>query len=309
MLLHLITHYGLVVLVASVAAGQAGLPLPAYPLLLLAGSLAQRGRLNLALAFALGLGACLLADGFRYQVGRRYGSRVLRIMCSVSLSPDGCVRQTESIFTRWGPPALMLAKFIPGFASVATTMAGSTRVRPASFFVFAGLGAALWVGSGLALGWLFASAINEALAVLQRIGEWSNALLIGLVAGYIGLKALRRRAFHARLRMDRISVHDLADLFHRGEAPLVVDVRKTLGADDARIPGAVVFSDDDWPQDLRPADEQALVVVYCACPNEASAALVAKKLMDRGFKRVRPLAGGIDAWRAAGLALEPADGG
>jgi rhodanese-related sulfurtransferase len=50
----------------------------------------------------------------------------------------------------------------------------------------------------------------------------------------------------------------------------------------------------------------AVQIVYCACPNEASAALVAKKLMRAGFRRVRPLAGGIDAWVERGYALEAA---
>jgi len=46
------------------------------------------------------------------------------------------------------------------------------------------------------------------------------------------------------------------------------------------------------------------VIVYCACPNEASAARVAKKLMERGYRRVRPLTGGIDAWVAAGYNID-----
>jgi len=46
------------------------------------------------------------------------------------------------------------------------------------------------------------------------------------------------------------------------------------------------------------------VIVYCACPNEASAAVVAKQLMRAGFKRVRPLAGGIEAWVEQGYPVE-----
>jgi len=46
------------------------------------------------------------------------------------------------------------------------------------------------------------------------------------------------------------------------------------------------------------------VIVYCACPNEASAVKVAKALIEHGFKRVRPLSGGIDAWIAAGYEVE-----
>jgi rhodanese-related sulfurtransferase len=52
---------------------------------------------------------------------------------------------------------------------------------------------------------------------------------------------------------------------------------------------------------IEPASE---VIVYCACPNEASAVKVAKALMEHGFKRVRPLSGGIDAWIAAGYDVE-----
>ncbi|MFA6041508.1 MAG: rhodanese-like domain-containing protein [Methylophilus sp.] len=42
------------------------------------------------------------------------------------------------------------------------------------------------------------------------------------------------------------------------------------------------------------------IILYCACPNEVTSAKVAKMLMNRGFKRVRPLTGGIDAWLDAG---------
>ena len=46
------------------------------------------------------------------------------------------------------------------------------------------------------------------------------------------------------------------------------------------------------------------IVVYCTCPNEASAARVARILMNHGFKKVRPLHGGLDAWVAAGHPLD-----
>ena len=48
------------------------------------------------------------------------------------------------------------------------------------------------------------------------------------------------------------------------------------------------------------------IVVYCACPNEASAAFAAKHLKQAGFKKIRPLLGGIDAWVQAGQPVERA---
>jgi rhodanese-related sulfurtransferase len=46
------------------------------------------------------------------------------------------------------------------------------------------------------------------------------------------------------------------------------------------------------------------IVVYCACPNEASAAIAAMHLKRAGFKQIRPLLGGIDAWIQAGYPVE-----
>jgi len=51
-----------------------------------------------------------------------------------------------------------------------------------------------------------------------------------------------------------------------------------------------------------PADRE--IIFYCTCPNEASAATVAKKLIELGYTRVRPLHGGLDAWIAAGYEVE-----
>jgi len=48
------------------------------------------------------------------------------------------------------------------------------------------------------------------------------------------------------------------------------------------------------------------VVLYCNCPNEASSAAMAMKLRRLGFPRARPLAGGLDTWRAAGRPVDPA---
>jgi membrane protein DedA with SNARE-associated domain/rhodanese-related sulfurtransferase len=304
LLLELIGQYGIVFVFACVLIEQAGAPVPAYPALFVAGSLSASGHHSAPAFLAAAVLACLIADGLWYAAGKRYGSRVLRVLCRLSLSPDGCVRQTRSVFERWGAPSLIVAKFIPGFASIATAMAGSTGVSRLAFVVYDAIGAALWAAVGLALGWLFADAVEDVLLVLSEMGRWGLMLLAALLATFVASKAWRRHQFRARLRMDRISVHALAQLLDSGATPLVVDVRASTGDRDGRIPGAIVLDGEAWPDDLQAPDENAVVVVYCDCPNEESAAVVARKLMQRGFKQVRPLAGGLSAWRAAGLRLE-----
>lgn len=303
LLLDLIAQYGLAFVFVCVLVEQAGAPIPAYPVLLVTGALAARGEFALPALLATAVVACLLADSAWYAAGQRVGTRVLRVLCRISLSPDGCVRQTESIFERWGAPSLMLAKFVPGFASVATAMAGSTRVRWASFLFFDAIGAALWAGLALAIGWLFSAAIEDVLLVLEEWGRWGLALIAAVLVLFVAAKWWQRYRFRKQLRMDRMTVHDLADRLQRGDPVVLMDVRSAQAQSEGRIPNAMAVADDDWPADIVTPDADAWVVVYCACPNEASAVLVARKLLQRGFKRVRPLEGGIDAWRAAGFEI------
>jgi len=309
-LLTLVEQYGLWLVFANVLALQCGLPVPAYPTLIVVGAITARGDVTVAQVIAVSTAASLIADFAWYFAGARHGRRVLRLMCRLSLSPDSCVRQTENIYDRWGAPSLVVAKFVPGFAAVATSMAGMVRTRLASFALFDTIGAVLWSGVAVALGWLFRDAVNDVLAVLAAAGHWGFIALLVALAVFIAVKALQRYQLIRSLRMSRVSVDELNDLLARQTPPLVVDVRSRASQTRGRIPGAVWIDSHAFDESLRACglSEQTGqdVIVYCDCPNEASAATVAKKLMRVGFKRVRPLGGGIDAWIEKGYDVEVA---
>jgi membrane protein DedA with SNARE-associated domain/rhodanese-related sulfurtransferase len=307
-LLTLVEHYGLWLVFANVLALQLGLPVPAYPSLIVVGALSARGDFSLPQIVGVAVVASLIADLAWFFAGRRLGRRVLRLMCRLSLSPDSCVRQTELIYERWGPPSLMVAKFVPGFAAVATGMAGAMRTSTLRFVVFDSIGALLWSGVGAMLGWVFHDAVSDVIAVLQQAGLWGLAAVALALLVYLAGKALQRRRFIQTLRMARVGVDELAAMLGRGERPLIVDVRSPSSQSEGRIPGAIWIDDRAFEASLRASGLEAggtdEVIVYCACPNEASAAQVAKRLMRAGFKRVRPLAGGIEAWTDRGYAVE-----
>lgn len=307
-LLTLIEQYGLWLVFANVLALQLGAPVPAYPTLIVVGAVSARGDFTAAQVVAVAVAASLVADLVWYRAGARFGRRVLRVMCRISLSPDSCVRQSEDLFDRWGPPSLMFAKFVPGFAAIATSMAGVVRTRLATFAFFDAIGALLWSGLAVALGWIFRDAIDEVLSVLTQAGRWGLVGLVALLALHVAVKTAQRYRLVRALRMARVSVDELNDMMAGDGQPLILDVRGHASRSKGRIPGAVWIDSDAFDRSLR---AQALhertaeeVVVYCDCPNEASAAAVAKKLMRAGFTRVRPLAGGISAWVARGYAVE-----
>jgi membrane protein DedA with SNARE-associated domain/rhodanese-related sulfurtransferase len=304
-LIELIQYYGLVFVFVNVLLLQAGLPVPAYPTLIITGALAAKSPYTLSGLLATAVVASVIADTAWYFTGRRLGGPVLKTLCRVSLSPESCVRQTESIFTRFGAPSLVVAKFVPGFASVATAMAGIVRLSPWKFVLFDAIGATLWSGVAIALGFIFRDAVNDVLDVFAALGKIGIVLIILGFVGYAVWKWVQRNRFIRQLRMDRVTVSELRALADSGLPTTVIDVRSPLSQSvTGRIPGAISVDVSKMKFGLLAVEPTTEVVVYCQCPNEATAVKVAKALIAHGFKRVRPLAGGIDAWIAAGYDVE-----
>src|SRR5215831_476129 len=117
--------YGLPLVFVIVLLEQLGAPIPAIPVLVVAGALSMDRDLSAWQVLLVAIVASLIADTVWFLLGRAQGNRILKTLCKISLSPDSCVRQTESVFERWGMPSLLVAKFIPGFSTVAPPMAGA----------------------------------------------------------------------------------------------------------------------------------------------------------------------------------------
>jgi membrane protein DedA with SNARE-associated domain/rhodanese-related sulfurtransferase len=304
-LVWLITQYGLLIVTANVFVDQIGLPVPAMPTLILAGAIAS-GTLGLTSLFAASVLACIVPDCVWFLVGRRYGMRVLKTLCRISLEPDSCVSQTQTRFERWGVNSLVIAKFVPGLAIIAPPLAGAMRIGWPRFLTLSAIGGAIWVGSGLAAGVLFKTQIQSTLVYLDRVGSVTGTVVAALLLSYVLYKWWERRRFYKELRMARISVADLYELIEEGKQPIVVDVRSNTARklQPQWIPGAIHVPVDDVGRHLADLPRNREIVVYCTCPSEASAARVAKLLINHGFKVVRPLYGGLDAWIEAGYAVD-----
>ena len=244
-LLHLVEQYGLTVVFFNVFVEQLGAPLPAYPTLAVTGALLERSGYTASLLLFIAVLAALLADFMWYLAGRRYGRKVMGTLCPISLSPDSCVRQTESVYLRWGASSLLVAKFIPGFASIAIALAGALGPRCTSFIFFDSAGAALGAGSAIYLGSLFSTTIEDLLNVLEHLGTWGLVLIGVALLAFIARKWWQRDRFLKSLHMARISVDELHQLLQQGATPTLVDLRSSLSQDEGRIPGAIAMSVED----------------------------------------------------------------
>jgi len=304
--LTLLVRYGLALVFANVLVERLGVPVPAMPTLIVAGALAADERLSLVPLFAASVLACVAGDGLWYVAGRRYGLGILKLLCKISLSPDSCVRETETRFERWGAASLVLGKFVPGVSHIASPLAGAMRVGWVRFTLFNTLGSALWCGAAIGAGMVFHRQIAALLERFEELGMLALQIVVVLLAAFIALKWWERRRFYRTLRLARISVGELRKLMDEGRQPVVVDVRSpsVRSLDGRYIPGALAIDLADIERRRGELAAEHEIVFYCTCPNEASAAVAAKRLMELGYTRVRPLLGGLDEWIAAGYDIE-----
>lgn len=262
----LLTQHGLMLVFVNVLMTQSGVPLPAVPILVIAGAFVAQGQIALAPLILVSVAGSLIGDTLWYVAGRRHGYRILRTLCRIAIEPDSCVKQTESIFERWGASSLMVAKYIPGFATIAPPLAGTMRLGLPVFLAYSAVAALLWSGLPIALGVMFQTEVERALGWLESMGAGALAVIIAVVAFYVGVKVVERYMLIRLLRMVRISVEELRGLMRQGPMPIVLDVRSSIARklDPRRLPGAIAV-DIAAPQTALiavPPDRD--VVVYCS---------------------------------------------
>jgi membrane protein DedA with SNARE-associated domain/rhodanese-related sulfurtransferase len=298
-ILNLLVRHGIAILFAVEFIEQVGFPLPAAPWLLVAGALIGVGKMNWWLALSAAALGSLLGDLIWFVLGRHYGSRVLGFLCRISLEPDSCARRTQNLFTRYGMPGLIVAKFIPGLGTLAPPLAGNSGVSTARFIFFDGVSSVLHGGCFILVGVLFSHQLEQIINALEGLGRSAFIVLAGGAALYIAYKYFQRHRLLSELRMARITVEELYQKQEAGEHPVILDLRQQfeLELDPSVIRGALHMTTDEVEHRHQEIPRDRDIVLYCSCPNEVTSARVALHLRRKGISRVRPLLGGIDAWR------------
>ncbi len=303
---HILITYGYFLLFAWVLIEQFGVPLPATPVLLAAGALSADHKISFAGALAMGIAACLISDSTWFYVGKRYGHLVLRVLCKMSLEPTICVRRTQTSVGRGRQFTLLFAKFVPGLATLAAPVAGQNGMEYRTFVLFDGLGSALWVCTLLLGGRIFGDAIQHDPNIWSWMGRFSGALLLLAILAFFAARLYRRRLVLRRLVASRLEPDELKRQLDSGESVYIVDLRHPLELvpDPFTLPGALHVSPEDLAARVHEIPRDRDVVLYCTCPNEATAATTAMKLHKLGVERIRPLRGGFDEWKRLGFPMD-----
>ena len=301
----LFERFGAAIVFANTLLHELGIPIPLTPTVLVAGA-AAADFLAFAFLVAAVVAGTLIGNSLWFAAGRRFGPRVLKAFCRISLSPDSCVGRTGLAFERWGGALFIVGRFIPGISLVAPPVAGALGMPWSKFLWLSALGALVWASAIIVAGVALQGTVMGLVQAITEVPAGAWAALLGLAAVYVLWRYLLRQRARRALLVPRLSVAQLHEAMQSPTPPIVVDVRgSTMQEVDARrIPRALTLALKDL-ESYRPEDFAGRkVVLYCACPNEASAAAGARILRERGYADAHALLGGIDAWTAAGYEIE-----
>lgn len=258
--------HGEIVLLVVVFLEQIGLPLPSMIFLMVAGALVGTGQLDAFRVVSLSFLASLAADAIWFQLGSRYGTRVLALLCKISFEPDTCVRMAEQIYRRHGLRALVLAKFIPGLGTVAPPLAGVFRLGLWRFLIFDSIGAMLWVLVSVGIGYALSGQIEVVAAMVAQFGLTLGLGFVAVIALYVAAKLAYRQWALRRLRIARVTADELRRMMASGEPPVVVDLRSELdlAASPAGIPGALRMTPEEIFERHHELPREREIITYCS---------------------------------------------
>jgi membrane protein DedA with SNARE-associated domain/rhodanese-related sulfurtransferase len=299
-----ISQHGYLVLFGAVLLESIGIPVPAALALLIAGAAAGRGALVPWLTVASALSGFLVGDTFLFLLGRHTGWWLLGALCRLSLNSESCILRSADAFYRRGRALLLFAKFVPGINSMAAPLAGSMNMR---FFQFLGLdciGASLYVGAYLSVGFLFTGAIEAVTRGYHTLGRLLSLIVIAALVGYVIVQV---RAWIKARGLQSVPFVSPAEAARAATAAgaVIYDVRSHGYYDvkATRVKGSQRLDPNALHRpesDIAPAGP---IFLYCTCLQEATSVRVARELLGKGIA-VAVIKGGLVAWKKAGLPIE-----
>jgi membrane protein DedA with SNARE-associated domain len=298
-----IAQHGYALLFSFVFLEVIGLPLPAAPVLLVAGAASANGPLEPGISLLTALSAMLLGDGLMFVLGRYTGWWLLGVLCRLSISPESCILRSADAFYKRGRMVLLFAKFVPGINALAAPLAGSMRMRVPQFLAFDLGGASLYVLVYWGVGYLFSGFIGAITNGYARFGDYAVWFVAAIVAGYVGYRLLAALKERKSLPVAKITALDVA---RKLEGVAVFDVRSHGYYEKytMRIQGSTRLEPNALHREPIQLPKNKEIVLYCTCIREATSVRVARVLAGQGY-RVSVIAGGLRAWKKAGLPLEP----
>lgn len=180
-------------LVFAEAALFFGFVFPGETAIIVGGLMAHQGHLSLTLLLIFAVVAAIVGDSVGYEIGRRYGPRLLDT--KVMRKHASKVGSAQALIRRRGAFAVVIGRFTALLRALMPALAGSAKLPYPKFLVFNALGGIIWVLI-FTLGGFYVGAAIEHTAHL--VGRTLAAIIVGagLVAAIV-YSVRKHRKTHA----------------------------------------------------------------------------------------------------------------
>jgi membrane protein DedA with SNARE-associated domain len=186
-------HYGLWAIFLLVLIEDFGIPVPGETVIIAASIYAGSGRLNVVGVGVVAFVAAVLGDNIGYAIGRFGGRRLVdRWGKYVFLTPER-LDKAEEFFDRQGAKIITIARFIEGLRQANGIIAGITKMHWLRFLVYNALGAGLWVGAWVSIGYFAGQHINAIYGVITRYSLYVAIAAVVVIVALIARHIMRKR--------------------------------------------------------------------------------------------------------------------
>jgi membrane protein DedA with SNARE-associated domain len=188
-----LNHYGYWAVLLLVLIEDFGIPVPGETILIAAAIFAGAGRLNVVTVGIVGFVAAVLGDNIGFAIGH-FGGRALALRWGryIFLTEERLDR-AEVFFNRHGGKIIVVARFIEGLRQANGIIAGISGMHWRRFLFFNAIGAALWVGTWVTIGYTAGSHINTIYHYITTYSYYALIAVVVLVVAFIIRHVLRRR--------------------------------------------------------------------------------------------------------------------
>lgn len=203
--------WGFALIVFFMTVESSFIPFPSEVVMIPAGFLAARGELSFgspmfdaALAVIAGTVGSLLGAYVNYFLAARLGQPFLEKHGKYFLLPPDKLARAEELFRQYGAGATFVCRLLPAIRQLISIPAGLARMPLASFTLWTGLGAGIWVAVLTAIGFYIGAHTHEmSYAELVHTGtEMARANLVYIVpvllVGFVAYVMISNRIMKGR---------------------------------------------------------------------------------------------------------------
>jgi membrane protein DedA with SNARE-associated domain len=237
----ILNNYGYFAVGGLVLVEDFGIPVPGETILIAASLYAGAGRLNVVAVGVIAWICAVLGDNIGFLIGHFGGRRLALKYGRYVFLTSARLDKAEQFFEHHGGKIIVAARFIEGLRQANGIVAGITGMHWKRFIPFNALGAALWVGLWVSVGYL---AGNHITTIYEQITRYSLYVLIALAVAVVALIGWRVRR-HLRERRDRAETADGVSV--EAEASVKAEADGTAGTNGA------AEADDTGGADPEPA--------------------------------------------------------